>query len=559
MAPDDDLLALWGEVSRWRRETAPRTRDDLTRLPRPAGWLPDWRSERVASLRREMEDYAARLAAVPAPSREGLDLRRDVVDRYLVGSLLARVHFELDVVAAWRRDPWFYLDQSLGLVYDALLRPPPFTDERVDEVLSRLASVPATLEVGKENLRGACVTDFALLALRDSRQGASQLRAAMDALGRLLGAPAAGALSRTADDAAEALERWRSHLEGHLAETVPFQPIGEEGLAYFLRHVALVPEAPDELLRAAAQEWDRAVAFELLEEHRDPSPLCTRTVAPEEQVARHRAAEEEVRAFYESHDLLTQSESLRHYLNLPRPDYLEPLAWLGVSDDLTEPERAGEDAISYVPSGEAAETYFYRANLLDPRAGIAHEGAHAEQLALAWTYASPVRTAFFDSVPNEGIAFYNEEMLLRAGLFEDAPGTRRVIYNFMRLRALRVEIDLGLALGRLSVDEAASHLCERVPMEEGTAREEAAFFASTPGQGMSYCVGKLQILSLLAECRRAEGAGFSLRAFHDWLFVNGNVPIALLRYERLGDPAALEGLGATALSPSPAVPPAATD
>jgi len=67
-----------------------------------------------------------------------------------------------------------------------------------------------------------------------------------------------------------------------------------------------------------------------------------------------------------------------------------------------------------------------------------------------------------------------------------------------------------------------------------TAREEAAFFASEPGQAITYQVGKLQVLRFLSDARLALGEQFSLRAFHDALWTNGNVPIALQQWEYLG-------------------------
>jgi len=39
-----------------------------------------------------------------------------------------------------------------------------------------------------------------------------------------------------------------------------------------------------------------------------------------------------------------------------------------------------------------------------------------------------------------------------------ARNTREIIYNFMRLRALRVEVDVKLALGQFSLEEAAKYL-----------------------------------------------------------------------------------------------------
>ena len=125
-------------------------------------------------------------------------------------------------------------------------------------------------------------------------------------------------------------------------------------------------------------------------------------------------------------------------------------------------------------------------------------------------------------------------MMLQAGLFDDTPQTREIIYNFARLRALRVEVDVKLALGEFTIAEASDYLERMVPMDRHTAEEEAVFFAAAPGQAISYQIGKLQTLEFLAEARVREGARFDLRKFHNFLWLNGNVPISLLRIEYLG-------------------------
>jgi uncharacterized protein (DUF885 family) len=71
-------------------------------------------------------------------------------------------------------------------------------------------------------------------------------------------------------------------------------------------------------------------------------------------------------------------------------------------------------------------------------------------------------------------------------------------------------------------------------MDSHTAHAEAAFFASYPGQAISYQIGKTQIMNFLAEARRRQGDKFDLQAFHDFLWLNGNVPITLQRWELLG-------------------------
>jgi uncharacterized protein (DUF885 family) len=66
-------------------------------------------------------------------------------------------------------------------------------------------------------------------------------------------------------------------------------------------------------------------------------------------------------------------------------------------------------------------------------------------------------------------------------------------------------------------------------MDAQTARQEAIAFSTGPGQALSYQIGKLQITKLLAEARLQQGDKFNLRAFHDFVWKNGDVSIALQR------------------------------
>jgi len=165
---------------------------------------------------------------------------------------------------------------------------------------------------------------------------------------------------------------------------------------------------------------------------------------------------------------------------------------------------------------------------------IVHEGVHYYQLALSWANEDPIRRHYYDSGANEGIGFYAEEMALQSGLFDDSPRSREIIYSFMRLRALRVIVDVKLATNQFTIDQAADYLEKSVPMDKATAHGEAAEFAATPGQAISYQIGKLQILEMLADARRTQGPKFRLKDFHDFVWKNGNVPIALQRWEYVG-------------------------
>ena len=328
--------------------------------------------------------------------------------------------------------------------------------------------------------------------------------------------------------------------------------VGREAYARFLRDVALVPFTPDELLAMGRQEWERAVAFEALEQGRNRAlpqmPVFPTARAQVEASATH---EQGIRDFLASEGLLTVPAWTQHYLNLPLPPYLAPLAFLGVTDDLTGPTRLAENGYSYIRQPSMTLPYFYLSTARDPRPIIVHEGVpgHYLQLALAWAHENPIRRQYYDSGANEGIGFYAEEMMLQAGLWRDSPRSREIIYNFMRLRALRVEVDVRLATGTFTIAQAADYLEKTVPMDHETALEEAASFAAGPGQGITYQIGKLQIVRMLADAKRAQGPAFSLRAFHDFVWKNGNLPLALVRWEMLGDKGDVESPGRDTLTP----------
>ena len=83
------------------------------------------------------------------------------------------------------------------------------------------------------------------------------------------------------------------------------------------------------------------------------------------------------------------------------------------------------------------------------------------------------------------------------------------------------------------------HAVMTVPMDHETAVEDARMYLATPGLGLSYGVGKAQIMRFLALARaqheqQGQLGHFDLRAFHDALWLNGNVPIELQAYETLG-------------------------
>ena len=526
----DSLDKLADDFWMWRAKYAPFTGDDVNRLERPGGTR-DWSGAAVDKRRKDLAEFEARWKKLDAggwPIPEQVDYR-------LIGSALSRVRWELDINPRWTRDPNFYVDQTLTSIVEALTVSGPYDAAQSREILTRIENIPSILQQGEENLANppAPFSTVVIQALDGVRKRLHKMASALVGSTTLKEKE----LNGGADRAADALEHFRAHLEQLLPALPKETALGRDAYVFFLQNVALYPYSPEEILAMGQQEWNRAVAFEAYEKERNRNVPPLKLAGSIDSWIKDAAAKElSIREFLDKHGILTVPNWFQHYTLRPMPPYLHALEGFGETDDFTSPSRLKENCIRYVtePSGKLG--YFWRATAEDPRPITVHEGipGHYFQLCLSWKHEDPIRRHYYDSGANEGIGFYAEEMMLQAGLFDDSPHTREIIYNFMRLRALRVEVDVKLALGEFTLEQAAKYLEEKVPMDSNTARQEAIAFSTGPGQAITYQIGKLQITKFLAEARLQQAEKFNLRAFHDFVWKNGNVPIALQRWEYLG-------------------------
>jgi uncharacterized protein (DUF885 family) len=526
------LEKLTDDFWNWRAKYAPFTGDDVNRIERPGGKR-DWSHAAIDGRRRELAEFEARWKKIDA---SGWPIPKQV-DYRLIGSAFARVRWELDVNPRWKRDPTFYIEQTLTPIVEALTVPAPYDEARSREILARIENIPAILQQAEANLEKppAPFATVAIQALDGVRERLRKMAAALRSSTTLKEQE----LSAAADHAADALEHFRARLQDRLPSLPKETGLGRDAYIFFLKNVALLPYSPEDLLAMGRQEWNRAVAFETYEKERNRAvPQLSLAKDTESWIKDTAAKEISIREFVDKHGILTVPDWVQHYTLRPMPDYLRALEGFGETDDFTSASRLKENCIRYTNPPSPNLGYFWRATAQDPRPIIVHEGipGHYFQLCLSWKHEDPIRRHYYDSGANEGIGFYAEEMMLQAGLFDDSPHTREIIYNFMRLRALRVEVDVRLALGEFTLEQAAKYLEEKVPMDPGTARQEAIAFSTGPGQAITYQIGKLQITKFLAEARMQQGENFNLRTFHDFVWKNGNVPIALQRWEYLGSP-----------------------
>ncbi len=533
-AATESLEKLADDFWTWRAKYAPFTEDDVNRIERPGG-VRDWSRATIDNHRKELAQFEARWKKIAA---SGWPIPRQV-DSRLIGSALSRARWELEINPRWKRDPIFYIEQTLTPVVEALTVPAPYDEARSREILTRLENIPAILRQGEANLEKP-PAPFAAVAIQALENIRPHLREMATALLRSTSTTLKDQeLNGATDRAADALEHFRARLQEKLSFLPKETALGRDAYVFFLTNVALYPYSPEQILAMGQQEWNRAVAFEGYEKerNRDVPPLSLAKDA-ESWVKDAAGKELSIREFLDKHNILTVPDWMQHYTLQPMPDYLHALEGFGETDDFTSLSRLKENCIRYVDPPSPNLGYFWHATAQDPRPITVHEGipGHYFQLCLSWKHEDPIRRHYYDSCANEGIGFYAEEMMLQAGLFDDSPHTREIIYNFMRLRALRVEVDVKLALGEFSLEQAAKYLEEKVPMDPNTARQEAIAFSTGPGQAITYQIGKLQITKFLAEARLQQGEKFNLRAFHDFVWKNGNVPLALQRWEYLGAP-----------------------
>ena len=529
-AATEALDKLANDFWAWRAKRAPFTGDDVNRLERPGGTR-DWSRASIENQRKELAEFEARWKKLD-PTQWAIP---EQVDYRLIGSALARVRWELDINPSWKRDPNFYIAQTLTAVVEALTMPGPYDAARSREILARIENIPSILQQGAENLDKP-PAPFAFVAIQALENIRPRLHQMANSLAKSTTLKEEELNSAT-DLAADALERFREKLREMVPSLANETALRRDAYVFFLNNVALMPYSPEDLLSMGRQEWNRAVAFETFEKNRNHDVPPLKTADNVDNWTKEAAEKElQIRKFLEERSILAVPSWVQHYTLRPMPEYLRALQGFGEMDDFTSPSRLKENCIRYVtePSGKLA--YFWQATAEDPQPITVHEGipGHYFQLCLSWKHDDPIRRHYYDSGANEGIGFYAEEMMLQSGLFDDSPHTREIIYNFMRLRALRVEVDVKLALGEFTLDQAAKYLQQKVPMDEQTARQEAIAFSTGPGQAITYQIGKLQIIQFLANARMQQGDKFNLRTFHDFVWKNGNVPIALQQWEYLG-------------------------
>jgi uncharacterized protein (DUF885 family) len=128
----------------------------------------------------------------------------------------------------------------------------------------------------------------------------------------------------------------------------------------------------------------------------------------------------------------------------------------------------------------------------------------------------------------EGWAHYTEQMMVDEGFGGGDPKIRLAQLSEALLRDCRYVVGIKLHTQGMTVDEGQKVFVERGYQTPASAYEEARRGAYNPTY-LYYTLGKLQILKLREDCRKAKGKDFNLQQFHNDFVKQGGIPNKLIR------------------------------
>jgi uncharacterized protein (DUF885 family) len=133
----------------------------------------------------------------------------------------------------------------------------------------------------------------------------------------------------------------------------------------------------------------------------------------------------------------------------------------------------------------------------------------------------------FDSFA-EGWGLYAESLGGELGLYKD-PYSKYGALGLELWRSIRLVVDTGLHALGWSRQKAIDYFLENSGMAKHDVEVEVDRYLAWPGQALSYKVGQLTIKSLRDKARKALGAKFDIRGFHDAVLENGTIPLPTLK------------------------------
>ncbi|MES2650068.1 MAG: hypothetical protein V4717_24540 [Bacteroidota bacterium] len=147
---------------------------------------------------------------------------------------------------------------------------------------------------------------------------------------------------------------------------------------------------------------------------------------------------------------------------------------------------------------------------------------------------------------SEGLATSLEETFMHAGLWDDNPHARELVWIMLAQRCARGIASLYAQANMINFEQARKYQVEWTPKgwtgDESLAGFEQHLYLREPGYGTCYVTGKYFIESLMMDMARKEGDSFKLSHFFDAFYGAGILPLSLVRWQMTGDDAEINRL-----------------
>lgn len=529
----DTLVALFTE---WRQFEAPPLLDGA----------PDYTAAAMAKKRVGLDDFVRRLAAID-PSAWPVAQQ---VDYHVVRAELNGLDFNLRVLQPWAKDPAYYASVRTsesdtpaeegptihGAVrlwkYSVWPRTSlsvvsPLTAEAAARLAAELRTVPPLLQQARGNLAGSNARDLWVAGVKTHRNQSATLER-LAGLTRESGAELQAAI-RAAREATDAFADW---LEREAPSKTGPSGIGRDHYTWYLQNVLLLPLTWEDEVAMMRQELARSHASLRLEEHRN------RRLPPLDPVA----TAEEFAALQEA-SITKYIAFMREHRVLPVKDYYD--------------HALRERVFPFYP--EATRNFFHQCTHREPMTLWTHFYHYWDLATIEKEpHPSPIRRgALLYNIwmsRAEGVATGMEEWAMHAGLYDDNPRAKEIVWIMLATRAARGLSSLYAHANEIDMAGASDMHVEWTP--RGWMRRdldllgfEQQLYLRQPGYGTSYITGARLVDALMAERARQLGDAFTLERFFDEMNQAGLIPVSLIHWQLTGDRGPIETVLRTGSAP----------
>jgi len=512
--PSDNYETLVVLFKEWREFERPPMQDGA----------PDYTEKTFARRYESFKKYRQRLDEIDH-SKWPVEQK---VDWYILLAEMNGFDFNHRVLKPWVRDPAFYKSiwpsksdvpahegPTHHMVTELWTYSFPLTKDDEARLIADLRIIAPLMKQAQTNLTGNA-RELWIAGIRNIRQQSANL----DDIREKIGDKPSEKLKMAIVKAKAATDELTAWLEQQAPSKRGQSGIGKENYTWYQQNVHLVPLNWEDEVMLLKRELARAWSSLKLEEHRNRH-------LPELKAA---ATEEEFKELTER-SLKKFMTFLKNKEIVTVADYFEP-ALRAHMGRFIPVEKRNFFTIGMHYSPLPLYSHFYHWFEL---ARMEHE-PHASIIrrdALLYN--------IFDS-RNEGTATAVEEMFMQAGLYDDNPRVREIVWIMVAQRAARGLGSLYAHANEMTMEEAGKIHSEWTPRGwMKTEREllifEQHLYLRQPGYGTSYIVGKYlleETMAAYARQKENQGEPFKLKDFFDELNAIGNIPISLGRLQMTG-------------------------